>query len=309
MRPLTLSLTVSLFCARPSMGASVLLLFLSLIPANGSAQFLPSATDARINNALVGVYALSAEPVKRDTKSPAASQVLPNTVSIPGHKNGTVAALLSLAVPGLGEYYVGEQIWRGMIFSGLEVGMWLGRAHYNARGDDSTAAFRAFADTYWSPDRYAAYLNSLLASRGIGPWADGKHLETINHTEDTLDALQFQNFTHRLPIRDRQQYYELISKYIQYTAGWDDATNPQDPTSSVHYQEHADMRERMNDQYATATYFMWGIIANHVLSAIDAALLAHDHNTQIRLQGELLRRPLPDGSLGYVPTATVEYRF
>jgi hypothetical protein len=71
----------------------------------------------------------------------------------------------------------------------------------------------------------------------------------------------------------------------------------------------SEMRANMNYQYQVAGYFLWGIIANHVLSAIDAALLASSHNARLHLQGGMILRLFPDGEMGYVPTANVEYTF
>jgi hypothetical protein len=137
---------------------------------------------------------------------------------------------------------------------------------------------------------------------------DKNNFSQINAEEDTLNALQFADFTHRLPTRGSQQYYELISKYIQFTKGWVDAPDV-DPNHSPDYQRHADMRQTMNYQYEVADDFLYGVILNHILSAIDAALVAKDHNSALRLHGELLRMHYPDGTLGYMPTANLELRF
>ena len=72
---------------------------------------------------------------------------------------------------------------------------------------------------------------------------------------------------------------------------------------------HAEMRANMNAEYETADYFLYGLILNRVLSAIDAALLARDHNSAIRLQGDLRLEREPDGRLGYVSTAKMSIRF
>ncbi len=230
-------------------------------------------------------------------------------IDIPTKKSGLLAAGLSLILPGLGEYYVGDDIWRGLIFTAVEGGLWYGRLRYLSRGDDSLVAFHAWADSLWSPKKYSDSLNSLLAKANrqyrVG---DPNNFSEINEAEDTLDYLGFQNFTHRLPDRGSQQYYELISKYIQFTWGWRDAVS-QDPNASKQYQRHADMRANMNYQYDAADYFLWGMLLNRVLSAIDAALLAKDHNSAVHIQGELVRRPLSNGLMGYVPTAKLHWTF
>jgi hypothetical protein len=69
------------------------------------------------------------------------------------------------------------------------------------------------------------------------------------------------------------------------------------------------MRADLNTQYDVANIFLYGIMLNHVLSAIDAALLARDHNSPLRLHSDLMEFPLPNGAMAYVPTAKIEYRF
>jgi hypothetical protein len=65
----------------------------------------------------------------------------------------------------------------------------------------------------------------------------------------------------------------------------------------------------MNRQYEIAQTFVYGIFLNHALSAIDAVLLARDHNSALRVQGETRQRSLPDGTTEYQMKANVSYRF
>src|SRR6185312_4515816 len=88
-----------------------------------------------------------------------------NTIKVETKKSPYLAAALSLIIPGLGEYYVGDQVWRGMIFTGLEIGLWYGRYHWTKLGDDSLIAFHAWADSLWSPTKYSEYLDSLLVNK------------------------------------------------------------------------------------------------------------------------------------------------
>jgi hypothetical protein len=246
-----------------------------------------------------------------------------STLSVPGienqntqtsevkHKSPYLAAGLSLILPGLGEYYVGDQIWRGIIFTSIDAVLWYGHFTYLARGDDSTAAFEAYADTNWLSSKYSDSLNMLLGEiQRDYRILDGNDFSQINKAEDTLALSNISRvpMSHRLPPRGSQQYYELISKYIQFTYGWRDAYDDV-PEHSAMFQRHAEMRANMNAQYETADYFLFGLILNRVLSAIDAVLLAKDHNSAIRLQGNLRLEREPDGRLGYVSSAKMSVRF
>lgn len=232
----------------------------------------------------------------------------PDKQSVGSRKSTFLAAGLSLILPGLGEYYVGDDIWHGIVLTAIEGGLWYGRLHYISRGDDSLLAFHAWADSLWSSEKYADSLNKLLAISHHEPIGDGKNFSEINRGEDTLDYYNFQNFTHRLPSRGSQQYYELISKYDQFAWGWRDG-NLQSAKNSAEAERHSQMRANMNHQYEIADYFLWGMLVNRIISAIDAAILAKNHNTAIRLQGELITRPFPNGQMGYVPTAKLRWTF
>ncbi|MDP4198744.1 MAG: hypothetical protein Q8922_02120 [Bacteroidota bacterium] len=263
-----------------------------------------------------------AQPVSRTVMASYALnsvQRVPRPVTVPmfvaakaydgSHKSPFLAAGLSFLIPGLGEYYCGEQIWRGLIFTGLEVGLWVEYAHFINEFNDSTTAFRSYSDAHWSKGRYASSLDTQLVLYQLKPIADSTDCASINRAEAQLDSLgnlsvnpvsSLNDMGHRLACSDIQQYYEMISKYRQYLPGWDAVSS---------WNEAAAKSGRMNDTYGLAQTMVWGVIINHVLSAVDAALLASDHNSKLRLHGDLLLKSNPNGSLGYVPTANVSLTF
>lgn len=267
------------------------------------AQFLPAAGPVVGDDLSLAVaYGQLAEHVQEEP-------IFPDQAIISeSRKSPYLAAALSLVVPGLGEYYVGDQIWRGMIFTAVDAGLWYGHYHYLGRGDDSVAAFHAFADANWEPQRYADTLNWMLDQANITSYHinNASDFIQINRAEDTL-SLFVQGFpiSHRLPSRGSQQYYELISKYLQFAHGWKDHESG---GPSPLYLRHADMRANMNHQYEIADYFLFGLILNRVLSAIDAVLLVKDHNSDLRLQGELRTVDGPQGK-EFIPTAKMRLRF
>lgn len=276
---------------------------LTLMHVSGA---LAQSTGASEKNALVRSYTFFDEWQPQDEDIQLG---LPSSPDQPGRKSPVLAGALSLLLPGLGEYYVGEQIWRGAIFTLLEAGLWYGNITYTNRGDDSTDAFHAFAHENWRPELYAAHLNELLKQRQVNDLiTDPNNFDQIREAEDTLNSLQTEYFTHRLPNFGEQQYYELISKYNQFTRGWKDATGDELSSSPMSFR-HAVMRDNMNKQYEIAQTFVWGIFLNHALSAIDAVLLAHDHNSALRVEGSSRQRTLPDGSTGIEMEARMSYRF
>lgn len=265
------------------------------------AQFLPAEATVVIHDFPLEVtYGRFADPRPQ-------AELFPDEPEELSHKNPYVAAALSLVLPGLGEYYVGDQMWRGMIFTAIDAGLWLGHFTYLARGEDSITAFRAFADANWDPARYADTLNWLLEKSDINDRIDDPtNFSEINDAEDTL-AIFVQGFpiSHRLPAKGSQQYYELISKYLQFSHGWVDH---QSGGPSSLYLRHADMRANMNYQFEVADYFLFGLILNRVLSAVDAVLLTKSHNAPLRLHGELRTIDGPQGK-EFIPTAKLRLRF
>jgi hypothetical protein len=87
---------------------------------------------------------------------------------------------------------------------------------------------------------------------------------------------------------EKQQYYELLGKYDQFVAGWDDLTfadtgNPVtayteiDSVEKVHSELRLDYETRRDDSnkhLKRASNIAGLILVNHVISAIDAARTA-----------------------------------
>jgi hypothetical protein len=278
--------------------------------AAANAQHLASALPQTSGNPVLGELIFSQVTQEVSSKLSFNEPVMRDE-SAPSKKSPYLAAALSLVLPGLGEYYVGDDIWRGIIFTALDAGLLYGNIRFNNRGDDSTTAFQAWADSLWLPSKYADSLNVLLASINSGyRIINPDDFSQINRAEDTL-SLSFLidlPLSHRLPERGSQQYYELISKYIQFTFGWRDAKD-RDPLHSYQYMRHAEMRANMNHQYEIADYFLWGMFLNRILSAIDAVLLANNHNSALRLTGSIERRDYGFGLVEIIPSAHLTYRF
>jgi hypothetical protein len=105
----------------------------------------------------------------------------------------------------------------------------------------------------------------------------------------TTDALDARFFSHVLPSYGSQQYYELISKYYQYQAGWKDYGSFHNSLghtdalfgerffidrngeyASPFFFDGAAMAQQFNDRYRLGGTFLSLLIANHVFSAFDA---------------------------------------
>jgi len=176
-------------------------------------------------------------------------------------KKPMLAAALSAAVPGAGEFYSGSWI-KGTVFLAIEVAAWVGYKHYTDKGNDLRTTFRHYADTHW----FKLGENPANPSLGYDP------------NDPTVPS------THGLPESKTQQYYEMIGKYDQFEKGWDDWSKGVlvRPDITPHRDYYESMRHDHNDQLINASRCTMAALTNHLLSAVDAAWTVHRHNRSIR---------------------------
>ncbi len=255
--------------------------------------------------------------------------ISPGMPPVQGRKSVFMAALLSAAVPGAGEFY-SESYWKAGSFLGAEIILWIVYATGTSKGDAQTVQFENYADAHWSVVRYAQWIETNAAilnpdappctgiitnpNPAAVPW-ESVNWSILNQCEANIGAKASTGFSHRLPRRPEQQYYELIGKYLQYNAGWDD-WGASGPTvgeyllgPSPRFSEYRDMRGRANDFYNIASTASFLLVANHVLSALDAALSASEYNASIKLRAHLQPTVRDYGFVEFVPTATLTMTF
>ncbi len=235
------------------------------------------------------------------------------------------AAAYSIVLPGAGEYYA-ESYWRSAAFLGTEVLLWVVYAVYDGRGDRQTADFERYADQYWSVVRFANWVEAHGASLNPNPPPTGIVISNdpnlppwervdwalLNAWEQHIGGVASTGFSHRLPRRPDQQYYELIGKYLQYNMGWDDW----DPgrvdyltSMSVKFAYYRDMRGRANDLYTIARTAGYLVVVNHLLSAVDAAFAASGFNKSVHMEAHLRPTARPFNFVEFVPTVSVSLSF
>jgi len=234
-------------------------------------------------------------------------------------KSPWLAAGLSVALPGAGEFYA-ESYWKSAAFFAVEVAAWVIAYTYDHKGDRLTDDFQNYADAHWSVIRYGQYTqnnlnpphppyNWLIPGRtGSVPW-DQVDWSELNRMERDIGDY----YSHTLPPHGEQQYYELIGKYPQFNMGWDDAnTNwPPDYSSMVanitpSFRYYSGQRGKANDYYNTASTFVTVAIVNHVLSAVDAAWSAGQYNNSLHAQMGFQRIPV-GGRMADVPVLMLRY--
>jgi hypothetical protein len=195
-------------------------------------------------------------------------------------KSPAKAFLLSLAVPGLGQYYYGSRV-KPFLFLGVEVATWTFHFKWHGEGDDITAEFEAFHREHWLRSRYEDQY--LL-------WAYG-----VNDDDSLYGA---EGITHHLPDTETQQYFEMTGKYDQFAWGWEDATlngmtldefgpPPNAPprifgagtAPSSAYRDHYEARRNdANLKYRDANTMLILTLVNHLVSAFEAYFATKSRN-------------------------------
>jgi hypothetical protein len=225
---------------------------------------------------------------------------------------------LSALVPGAGEFYAKSYV-KAAIFFGVEVLCWSAYAYYNHRGNIKTDEFQSFADKNWNIRQYAQWLIDQQFTGYGGINANEPNLETLRSEINNCEEQS--GFSHTLPERGTQQYYELIGKYQEYVSGWPDARDANGWL--VTKQNYETYRTPIFISYAYSrqqanTYFNDGQIGamiallNHVLSAGDAAWSVVMFNKNLRVQtGMEIRRDISPYTLKMVniPTLKVSVSF
>ncbi len=228
---------------------------------------------------------------------------------IPGKKSPILAGLMSLIIPGSGEFYA-QSYWTAAAFIAIEAAAIIVGLTYDKKGDDKTDEFESFADKNWSVVKYAEWL--------IDEHLNGQDPGIIISNDESLPPWKRINWnvlnqnekgSHKLPPHGDQQYYELIGKYHQYTSGWNDyqmSTNIELLTPNFLY--YSGLRGKANDYYSVASTAVIVIYVNHFLSALDAVWTAAQFNSNLEMNVRMGVINLHDRTV-YTPTLNLHYTF
>ncbi len=214
------------------------------------------------------------------------------------------AGIMSALIPGSGEIYT-KSYFKSALFIAVEVASWATYFIYTKKGDEQTKRFKQYADENWSVVDYAKWMNRWMEAYGtedrpiisIDPDISKKPWERVdwfklNEAEKYISRISG-GFSHTLPFYGEQQYYELIGKYHQYAPGWNDfdrnflPRNVDSLKPTPRFKFYSGERGKANDFYSIATTSALVIVANHILSAVDASITAVLKNKGFRTETNL----------------------
>lgn len=293
-----------------------LLFIFILIPAVAISQYVDNSevialemTD-KTKNSYSDSYQIVTPILLRDTMATLNS----NSSGLSGFKKPGFLFVSSLILPGSGQLINRNPIRSGL-YAALEITSIFMVVEYQKRGQRGERDYERFADLNWSVVQYAKWLinyhdfhsinNPFLSQlrnilNGIQSSFDTTiewnmiDLELLRSVERntpfmTTDNFVAKNFSHVLPAYGSQQYYELISKYYQYQAGWRDYNSFHDQLGHVGNQfnqrylvdrnglfaspffyDGVQMSRDFNDDFRTRRTFISLLIVNHFISAFDA---------------------------------------
>ena len=222
--------------------------------------------------------------------------------SMVSKKSVFLAGLFSAVLPGAGEIYT-ENYLKAGIFIVIEAAAITTAVIYDNKGNDQTEVFESFANTHWSPNRYAQWTVDNL--QNLVPNISQTDLNyyqsnVISNGEvnfrilNSMERLIGSYYSHQLDPFGTQQYYEMIGKYHQFNPGWDDFGNPPvepyDPNGykvTDKFKYYSGERSKANDFYSVAKTAVTIVILNHIISAVDAAWSASRYNKTLETKVSL----------------------
>jgi len=247
------------------------------------------------------------------------STYTPNTINpmaddLPGKKSPVLSGVLSAIVPGAGQVYNGDY-WIAGIFVALEAALITTAVVYDNKGDDQTNLFQNYADDYTNPDHHWSVVDY---AEWLAQYHDADLSKIIISDDPNLPPWQRVNWSelnaaevgshHLYPYGD-QQYYEMIGKYHQYAAGWNDYSGgANNDLISPNFTYYSGLRGQANDYYNTASTAVVGVYINHLLSAAEAVWGATRFNNNLTVNLRVETQNLAGGT-ELVPTVKMKFSF
>tara|TARA_Y100001968_G_scaffold330625_1_gene383004 strand:+ start:3142 stop:4053 length:912 start_codon:yes stop_codon:yes gene_type:complete len=208
--------------------------------------------------------------------------------------------LMSLVLPGAGQYYNKAPKWKTAFFFGTELISILSWNYFKNTAETYENDYRSFADQNWSLENWVynrfnsvspewanvSALNSLIGTHDLNLVVSNDLANDLNITgtisSDSLESHPEWFYSGDVTeVRDRH-FYENIGKYDQFVGGWADARNEWykydkilgDSTETViktpKKQKYIDDRYEANQMLNYAKYSITTLMFNHVISGIES---------------------------------------
>ncbi len=232
-------------------------------------------------------------------------------------KSAQLAMVMSMLVPGAGQFYANKTVLTTYIFPVLEIGLIGGLVYFNNEGKDKTNKYEKYANgekiTYTTAN----------GEKITGYRYDRAHQNIVQDILCNVNQVDIYDESYfRLDDTNTQHFYEDIGKYPQYVFGWmdwyyrfaaDASGNPVSPnwqfdgpsdSPQTHWignyptdgtntgipvsidspemssmrQTYIRMRNDAKDSYSVAHLFTLGLAFNHLAAGLDAIRVTRNFN-------------------------------
>jgi len=242
--------------------------------------------------------------------------------------------LLSLVLPGAGQYYNKSPLWKSASFLGVEAISVAGWFHFNGEADVLKNNYQMFADENWNLQTWYFFTETGPVTKQYHDgrsWTendfkaminyDGTHHLTLHLTgdlaslygefvsSDSLGVLsQYLDTGNITVVRDRH-FYENVGKYDQFVGGWSDINTDwyweeKDVGDSIEIviktpmkANYLDKRFESNQMLTFAKYSVSVLMFNHVVSGLEA-VWSSQRKSRVKTQSSKIET---DVSLLYNP--------
>lgn len=222
--------------------------------------------------------------------------------------------VMSLIIPGSGQYYNKSPLWKTASFLGVEIATIFAWSHYASEAEIYRKNYQSYADEHWSLENWAinhtnysdlisdgrtwssfSALTKLSGTHDLNLVISGNLSEELGFTRvssDSLDSNPEWAFSDDVVVVKDRHFYENIGKYDQFLGGWDDASSDwyweeKDVGDSLEIiiktprkQKYIDERFKSNQMLTRVKYSITALMFNHVLSGIESVFSSLNKSEQ-----------------------------
>ena len=182
-----------------------------------------------------------------------------------GEKSRGAAFLRSLLVPGWGQRYAGSRK-ASLLFFASELLLWSGHISQHFYGE-------------WLRDDY-----KLLAATHAGVDPQGKPIDFFVDVGNYSSLDDYNSEQLR-----RRSVASLYPRQAGYDWQWD---------SETHRRNYRRLRVRSDEAFNRAIFFVGGVFANHLISAVHSVWAVHRYNSRLASANSRLRFGIEPGAAG-----------
>lgn len=166
----------------------------------------------------IPLFARNAEEWLWDDNKPQDEQLQADFIKVNYEKkDARLAMVMSMIVPGAGQFYADKSAFTAYLFPALEIGMVAGIIYFNSRGSEKAKDYEHYAN---GEEIFYTLGNGEVITTHRYERERQRSVENILMNLNPVDIYEASYF--RLEDRDSQHFYEDIGKYAHYVFGWAD---------------------------------------------------------------------------------------